>query len=67
MLEYLFEENPHQELIKRSLELIYVRAIDKDNPLQDSMIDSIWRCATEKHEDVMRATLCIIEHLIQFL
>ena len=28
MLEYIFIENPHAELIKRSLELTYLRAID---------------------------------------
>ena len=67
VLEYIYVENPHCELIKRSLELTYLRAIDKENPLQDHMIDSIWTCATEKHEDIMRATLSTIEHLIQFL
>ena len=67
VLEYIYVENPHCELIKRSLELTYLRAIDKENPLQDHMIDAIWACATEKHEDIMRATLTTIEHLIQFL
>jgi len=33
VLEYIYIENPHGELIKRSLELTYLRAIDKENPL----------------------------------
>lgn len=33
VLEFIYIENPHSELIKRSLELIYLRAIDKENPL----------------------------------
>lgn len=64
ILEYIYIENPHAELIKRSLELTYLRAIDKENPLQDHLIEAIWKCATEKHEEIMRATLQTIEHLI---
>ena len=64
LLEYIYVENPHSELIKRSLELTYLRTINKDNPLQDHLVDAIWRCATEKHEDIMRTTLSIVEHLI---
>jgi hypothetical protein len=33
VLEYIYIENPHGELIKRSLELTYLRVIDKENPL----------------------------------
>ena len=67
ILEYIYVESPHSELIKRSLELTYIRAIDKDNPLQDHLIDAIWVCATQKHEDIQRATFSTLEPLIQFL
>jgi hypothetical protein len=67
ILEYIYAENPHSELIKRSLELIYLRVSDKENPLGDHLIEAIWRCATEKHEDITRATLTTIEQLIKFL
>ena len=33
VLEFIYIESPHCELIKRSLELTYLRAIDKENPL----------------------------------
>jgi len=33
VLEYIYIESPHSELIKRSLELTYLRAIDAENPL----------------------------------
>lgn len=66
-MEYIYIENPHAELIKRSLELTYLRAIDVENPIQDYLIDAIWKCATEKHEDIMRTTLSTLEHIIQFL
>ena len=64
VLEYIYIENPHSELIKRSLELTYLRAIDIENPIQEHIIDAIWKCATEKHKDIMRATFSTIEHLV---
>ena len=64
ILEYIYVENPHSELIKRSLELVYVRTKDQERPLQDEVIEAIWRCATEKHEDIIRATLVIMQELI---
>ena len=67
ILEYIYIENPHSELIKRSLELIYLRAIYKENPLQDSVIEAIWKSATEKYEDIIRASLTIIEEMVPYL
>jgi len=66
ILEYIFIENPHSELIKRSLELVYIRALDKENPLQESIIEAMWKCATEKHEDIIRASLGIFEQTVAF-
>jgi hypothetical protein len=52
VLELIFTETPHPELIKRSLEMLYLRSIDKTNPMGDALVDAIWKCCTEKHEAV---------------
>ena len=47
--------------------MIYLRAIDRENPISDTMIEQIWRCATEKHEDIMRTTLELVSKVIEYL
>lgn len=67
ILEYIFIEKPHSELIKRSLELVYLRTLNKQFPLSNELINQIWVCANEKHDDIMRATLTVIENLSPFM
>jgi hypothetical protein len=55
ILEYIFIENPHNELIKRSLELLYLRAVDDVYPLTPELINGIWECCTQKHDEIQRA------------
>ena len=52
ILELIFINNPHHEFIKRSLELLYLRAIDFTYPLDSKLIKGIWDCCTKKYEDV---------------
>jgi hypothetical protein len=52
ILELIFINNPHHEFIKRSLELLYLRAIDMTYPLDQNLVRAIWDCCTKKHEEV---------------
>ena len=67
LLEYIFIKNPHTEIIKRSLELLYVRCIDKTNIVPQELIDAIWKCASDKHEDITRATLGVLMEVFAHL
>ena len=60
VVEIVFTESPHQELIKRSLEMIYLRSLDKTNPINEKLVDTIWQCCTQKHEAVSRATFTVL-------
>ena len=56
----IFTENPHPELIKRTLEILYVRTRDTKNPFGPPLIDYIWKCCTERHEAVARASFQVL-------
>lgn len=67
ILEFIFIDNPHHEFIKRSLELLYLRAIDLHYPLDLRLIKGIWDCCTKKHEEIQRASLAVLQELTQYL
>ena len=67
IVEYVYIENPHSELIRRSSELIYLRSINKSDPFPQSLVDEIWKCCSEKHEDIVRASLSMLENIAPFL
>lgn len=69
VLELIFTETPHPELIKRSLEILYLRAIsgDKKNGMGVKLMDAIWQCCTERHEAVARAAFQVLQDLIQYV
>jgi len=60
ILEFIFIQNPHHEIIKRSLELLYLRAIDTTYPLDSTLIKGIWDCCTKKHEEIQRASWAVL-------
>jgi hypothetical protein len=60
VLEFIFTESPHAELIKRSLELCYLRAIDQEHNLTGDLMNEIWKCCVEKHEAISRATFGVL-------
>lgn len=60
VVELIFTETPHPELIKRSLEIIYLRTIDKKNIFGNTLADAIWKCCTEQHEAVARAAFTVL-------
>jgi hypothetical protein len=60
VLEQIFCESPHPELIKRSLTILYLRANYRNNPINDSLVEHIWTCCIEKHEAVSRAAFAVL-------
>jgi hypothetical protein len=66
-LEFIFIEKPHQELIKRSLELLFVRTRSLNHKITPELIAAIWTCCTEKHEDVERASLNVLEAIVTYV
>lgn len=59
-------QNPHVELIKRSLEILKLLA-QQEQYFSQEVVEMLWVCATEKHEDIIRATLDIIQELAQVM
>jgi hypothetical protein len=59
IVQFIFVENPHVELIKRSLEILKLLAF-QEQYFSAEIVEMLWVCASEKHEDIIRATLDII-------
>lgn len=66
IVQFIFLENPHVELIKRSLEILKLLAF-QEQYFSAEIVEMLWVCASEKHEDIIRATLDIIQELAQFM
>ena len=54
-------------MIKRSLELLFLRARSQYHPLTPDLIEAIWKCCTQKHEEITRASLEILKELVQYV
>ena len=67
IIEHIYVDSPHSELIRRSSELLYLRATSRTTPFPQSLVDEIWRCCTEKHEDITRASLAVLQDIAAFL
>ena len=65
ILNLIFNENAHAELIKRSSFLLTY--LSSENLLTKEMLDSIWKCQQGKHEDIVRAIYDIIKEIVEFL
>lgn len=59
IVEYIFYENPHVELIKRSVEILKLLA-NNEATFPPSIIEMMWVCCREKHEDIVRATFDVL-------
>ena len=67
VIDFIFEENPHQELIKRSYSILSLMAQDAQT-FPEEMVTLIWSCCSpEKHEDIVRATYELITELAMCL
>lgn len=66
IVEFIFLENPHDELIKRSGDVI--RGMAQGGSLQEEHISMIWSCARgDKHENIVRATYELVSDLSLWL
>ena len=60
VIEFIFKENPHSELIKRSFSILHILAQDTET-FPEEIVALIWSCcSSEKHEDIHRATYELI-------
>ena len=67
VIDFIFKENPHSELIKRSYNILSIMAQDAET-FPDDMVALIWSCcSSEKHEDIIRATYELITELANCL
>lgn len=67
VMDFIFKEKPHSELIKRSYSILYLMAQDAET-FPDEMVSMIWSCcSSEKHEDIVRATYELITELARHL
>lgn len=62
IIDFIFRENPHVELIKRSTEIMRLLALD-EVLFTSELVDLMWSCCREKHEDIVRATFDLIQDL----
>ena len=66
VIDFIFRENPHSELIKRSYHILYILAQDEQTfPLD--IVNNIWSCCVQKHEDIVRASFELITELSKCL
>lgn len=63
VLHFIFKENPHSELIKRSGKILHLMAL-KLETFPEEIIHIVWGCCSpEKHEDIVRAGYELIPDL----
>lgn len=66
IIEFILIENPHVELIKRSTEIMRLLALDERYFTVD-IVDMLWVCCSQKHEDIVRSTLDLVQDLANFM
>lgn len=63
LLEIVLGENAHSEIIRKTEDIFTLYLTNKK--LEKRHIELLWKCANEKHEDVMRACLDLLVNLIK--
>lgn len=67
VIEFIFKENPHNELIKRSYSILYIMG-QETSTFPEEYLQIIWSCCSgEKHEDIVRATYELVCELAKCL
>lgn len=62
LLDIILGENASAEILRKSEDIFQFVLIH--NKLEVKHIDCLWKCCTNKHEDIMRECLLILTHLI---
>ena len=65
ILEKIINENAHAELIKRTSPILIFLA--KRDKITNEIIDLLWKCQHEKHEDIIRVVYDIICNILRYL
>jgi len=62
VLEIIFGENTHVEIVKRSSSVIMFLA--KEGSLPNDVVELVWRCQIGKHEDMVRVVYSTIQEIL---
>jgi hypothetical protein len=62
VLEIVFGENTHVEIVKRSASVMAFLA--KDHALPNEIVDLVWKCQIGKHEDMVRVVYSTIQEIL---
>jgi len=65
ILDKVLDENTHSEIIKRS-SVIFIFLANKKEITTD-IIEALWNCQQEKHEDIVLAIYNTIKNIVEFL
>jgi hypothetical protein len=65
VLKLIYNENSHPEIMKKGVGILIFLA--KNKAITKELIDIVWNCQLDKHEDIVRAIYFSIEGLIMFL
>jgi hypothetical protein len=65
VMEAILNENAHSELVRRSVHILIFLA--KKKMLNTSMLELLWKCQHDKHEDIIRGVYDTIKELIDYL
>lgn len=62
LIENIFDENAHEEILKRSQEIL-IFLLD-NNYYSSGMSSILWKCCMSKHEDIARVSFAILASLL---
>ena len=62
LIENIFDENAHQEVLRRSQEILIFLLDNSYFP--NGMSSIIWKCCMSKHEDIVRVSFSILINLL---
>jgi len=65
IFEVIFCENVHPEMIKKSVHLLSFLA--RKDCLNNELLELLWKCQREKHEDIVRAVMETIKEILNYL
>jgi len=65
VLKLIYNENSHPEIMKKGVEMLIFLA--KNKAITKELIDIVWNCQLDKHEDIVRTVYSCAEGLITHL
>lgn len=65
VLKLIYNENSHAEIIRKGIGILIFLA--KNKAITKAMIDIVWNCQLDKHEDIIRAVYFCVEGIVRYL